>query len=150
MLGSLFNFKKKLQTQIDEQAGEEEGFEIPHLLHHLTQVCSNLRTCSHDPKLIKYKEFILAFFYGIVKLTKLIEKKQTKEFRDLDIDLTAIASPILASKRQFLQDGDQVQMALDGVLMILIKPTINEKEELDELNTLKIIEHIINVLKLIR
>lgn len=41
-------------------------------------------------------------------------------------------------------------MALDGVLMILIKPSINEKEELDELNILKIIEHIINVLKLIR
>ena len=68
----------------------------------------------------------------------------------MDIDLTAIASPILASKRQFLQDGDQVQMALDGVLMILIKPSTNEKEELDELNILKIIEHIINVLKLIR
>ena len=60
--GSLFNFKKKLQNQIDEQKGEEEGFETPHLLLHLTQVCSNVRTCSHDPKLIKYKEFILAFF----------------------------------------------------------------------------------------
>ena len=41
-------------------------------------------------------------------------------------------------------------MALDGVLMILIKRSINEKEELDELNRLKIIEHIINVLKLIK
>ena len=96
------------------------------MLQHIAQVSANIRTCSHDPKLIKYKDFILAFFAGIKQLTKLVAKKQEKEFRDLDIDLAAVASPIVASKSEFLRDGDKVQMALDGVLMILIKPSINE------------------------